>query len=137
MFACPQGAYAAATNSASTKPAGSSLMTTRERPRANSGRRTFTVLGILAFTACLLTGCASGSFDRFMDHPILSWLPLDASGVVAGQASEARFVRARFPDKDCFEVAQQRAEAWSLDDFDPATLQEMFEQTYRDCVARK
>jgi hypothetical protein len=107
-------------------------MTTRQL-----GGGTVTVLGALIFTACLLTGCASGSFDRFMDHPILSWLPLDAWGGVAGPASEVRFVRTRFPDRDCFQVAQQRAEVWPLNDFDSATLQRMFGQTYQDCVARK
>lgn len=83
-----------------------------------------------------LAGCAQGSFDRFMDHPILSWLPLDKWGVVGGTSRSARQITA-FPDKGCYQIAQERTEFLDQSEYDDADLRKIFAMTYRDCMKFK
>ena len=93
---------------------------------------------ILAPFICMamLTACAHDGFHRFMDHPVLSWVPLDRWGIVPPRTMEPRpATPAQFPDPACFEVAKERTEVLDPSQFDPATLQAIFAHTYRDCMA--
>ena len=40
----------------------------------------FRKMWLLLPIAAALSGCADGSFGRFMDHPIASWLPVEDLG---------------------------------------------------------
>lgn len=91
-------------------------------------RTLLALLLVLAATA----GCSHGSFDRFMDHPILSWLPLDKWGLVEGGSAPTR--TAQFPDKDCFGLARERTEYLDKSEYDDADLRKIFALTYQDCV---
>lgn len=96
-------------------------------------RRLYPVPMVFA-CALLLAGCTG--FDRFMDHPVLSWLPLDHWGVVAQRdVSQTHVTSAEFPDRDCFEIAQERTEVLNPSQFDAATLRTIFADIYRNCTA--
>ena len=91
---------------------------------------------LLALVVLLTTaGCSHGNFDRFRDHPILSWLPLDKWGVVGSDRAPARTVQ--FPDRECFGLAQERTEYLDRSEYDDADLRKIFALTYQDCVRMK
>lgn len=90
---------------------------------------------MIAVLALSLSGCTDGSFGRFMDHPITSWLPVDASflgpsGTYESQAPEQQ----SYPDSKCFRLARERTNVLDGEGFDQGTLREMFDRTYRSCV---
>jgi hypothetical protein len=86
-------------------------------------------LAVLAFVC----GRSHGGFDRFMYHPILSWLPLDRWGVVESDRATA-VLSPRFPDKQCAELATEQTEYLDRSELDDDDLQKIFTLTYRDCV---
>lgn len=85
----------------------------------------------------LVAGCAHGGFDRFMDHPVLSWLPLDKWGVVGSAAPAASGPSYQFPDRACFNLAAERTQFLDRSEFDDADLRKIFTLTYQNCVKTK
>ena len=81
----------------------------------------------------LLGGCAPGGFGRFMDHPILSWLPLDRWGIVKSDRITTS-AAPQFPDKQCFALAKERTEFLDQSEYSDEDLQKIFALTYHDCV---
>lgn len=89
-----------------------------------------TLLVVLIFVA----SCSHGSFDRFMDHPILSWLPLDEWGIVGNGTENAINPTSQFPNNECFKVARERIEFLDKTELSDVDLHKIFALNYQECV---
>jgi hypothetical protein len=88
-------------------------------------------------TVVFVAGCSHGGFDRFMDHPILSWLPLDKWGVVGEEGNETEKPSAQFPDKKCFEAAYWRTAFLDKSEYSDSDRRKMLALIYQDCIKAK
>ena len=96
--------------------------------------------GLVPVAAFLLitsvAGCTSQRFSQFMDHPILSWLPLDKWGFV-NIPLDRRGTPASLSDRQCLQVAHDRADVLDPEQFDAQTRRVVLMDVYRDCISRK
>ena len=96
--------------------------------------------GVVPFATILLitslAACSSQPFSRFMDHPILSWLPLDKWGVVT-IPPDRRDAPVSLTDQQCLQAAHDRADVLDPEQFDAQTRRFVLMDVYRDCVSRK
>jgi len=96
----------------------------------------FRKMWLLLPIAAALSGCADGSFGRFMDHPIASWLPVEDLGEPGHHPFEPPPRRAD-QDKECYEIAYERTNVLPDDGYAPDARPEIFERSYADCTAEK
>lgn len=92
----------------------------------------------LVLCLSILGGCSHQEFQRFLDDPILSWAPFTQSDLnrLDPLASPA-LVQKRFPDEDCRQLARERTQVLSGEEFDDGALATIFADNYRRCIADK
>jgi len=95
------------------------------------------MIGIRVMLALLLSaslsGCAQGSFERFMDHPILSWLPVDE--YLGDQNANLKVPPMRpGQDKMCYETAEERTGFAIQSDTTETEVQNLFRAEYAECL---
>ena len=97
------------------------------------------VYALLAMTVSIgASGCSSRGFERFMDHPILSWAPITQADVDAVNPLSPPVQHINlYPTRECFTLAQERTEFLDLSEYDDRTIRDMFNKTYRDCVTAR
>ena|SRR5665213_209358 len=90
---------------------------------------------LLALLFCAsVSGCAQGSFARFMDNPITSWLPVDE--YLGGNNASFKAPPMRpGQDKNCYDTAKERTEFSGVqDDMTAAEFQNLFRAEYAACL---
>ena len=108
---------------------GSRLRNNWSRPQIKGAR----VVLIILISAPLLR-CAQGSFGKFMDNPITSWLPIDE--YLVGENSNAKVPPMRHgQDKQCYETAKERTELSAPQgNMTASEVQNLFRLEYAECL---
>ena len=93
---------------------------------------------LVAAAVLLCAGCSARRFDRFIDHPILSWAPITQAEVDSvNPFSTPEHHMNLYPTRECFELAKERTDFLDQSDFDDRTLLTVFNGSYSDCVRAK
>jgi hypothetical protein len=91
---------------------------------------------LIVLTASIsASGCSSRGFERFMDHPILSWAPFTQADVdsLNPLPSTEQHINL-YPIRECYLLAQERTEELDLSEYYDRTIRDIFNKTYKDCV---
>jgi hypothetical protein len=89
---------------------------------------------LVLFLSASLSSCAQRSFDRFIDNPITSWLPVDE---YANELSGTSTVPPMSPsqNKQCYETAKERTEFSGIQgDVTATEFQNLFRAEYTACL---
>jgi hypothetical protein len=94
-------------------------------------------LASIILVASGLTGCSHPQFDRFMDHPILSWAPFTQADIdkLNPLAKATPATVGRYSNKACRTQAEQRTEYLDLDQYGEDDIANIFSRNYYTCVA--
>ncbi len=94
-------------------------------------------LASTALFALGLTGCSHRQFDRFMDHPILSWAPFTQADIdkLNPLANATSATISRYSNTSCRTQAEQRTEYLDSDQYGEDDIADIFDRIYRACVA--
>ena len=90
---------------------------------------------LLALLFCgSVSGCVQGSFGRFMDNPITSWLPVDEY-LGGNNANLKAPPMRRGQDKNCYDTAKERTEFSGVQrDMTVSEFQNLFRLEYATCL---
>lgn len=92
---------------------------------------------ILILALCgSVAACAPRSFERFMDHPVLSWLPLGRWGVVPTPTDRARPSKLQ-ADPQCSSLAEERVAYLDRNEFSGDDIRKLMQMNYDACIAAK
>ena len=92
---------------------------------------------MLLLLGASLSGCSEGSFGRFMDHPITSWLPVNLYADELSGTLKVPPIRPR-QDRNCYETAKERTEFANMQgELDVTDFQHLFRSEYADCLRGK
>ena len=87
--------------------------------------------------ALALTGCSHRQFDRFMDHPILSWAPFTQADIdkLNPLANATSATISRYSNTSCRTQAEQRTIYLDSDQYGEGDIADIFARIYRACAA--
>ena len=93
---------------------------------------------LILFAPIILCGCSDQQFQRFLDHPILSWAPFSQADLDRlDPLSTSHPVVQRYVDPECKQLAHERTEYLDRNEYSDDELADLFKRNYHQCIAAK